>query len=244
MQRVIEAFLYRDMYYNPMTYILCRLIYFIFWSFNVTYRYRYLAVENVHKAQSMGNGAYILSSWHQNFFQAIFAQKNKKYAAMASRSKDAEPMAYTCTTRGNIIIRGSSSRGGVNKGGSEAKAQMIEVLKSGIPGAVTVDGPVGPAKIAKPGIIKMASEANVPVSPYLPLAESYWEFNSWDKFRFPKPFSRIIIYYVPPLEIPSDLDAQQVQELVDQFNQAMIDGEEYVRGQFVNWKTLSKENDY
>ncbi len=79
--------------------------------------------------------------------------------------------------------------------------EMIGVLKTGIPGAVTVDGPKGPAKEVKPGIIAMAKKSDTAIIPYAPIAQSYWEFNSWDKFRLPKPFSIIDIHYGEPLII-------------------------------------------
>ena len=79
-------------------------------------------------------------------------------------------------------------------------------LFSGIlaPGAVTVDGPRGPAHQVKPGIIEMARLAGVPVVPYLTLAQRYWTFRSWDAFRLPKPFTRVEVCYGAPIPIPPD----------------------------------------
>ena len=58
--------------------------------------------------------------------------------------------------------------------------------------------PSGPAHEVKPGIIDMARRAGVPIVPYVPVPESCWTFNSWDRFRLPKPFSKIYVYYGAP----------------------------------------------
>ena len=55
-----------------------------------------------------------------------------------------------------------------DKGGKEAKDEMIEMLRTGLPGALTVDGPRGPAHVVKPGIIEMAP--NLPWKHDVPLA--------------------------------------------------------------------------
>lgn len=93
---------------------------------------------------------------------------------------------------------------GVDKGGRAAKDEMIDMLQQGLPGALTVDGPRGPACIVKPGIIEIARITGLPIVPYTPLAVRSWRFRSWDAFRLPKPFSRIDIHYGAPLHIPRD----------------------------------------
>lgn len=92
--------------------------------------------------------------------------------------------------------------------------EMTGYLIDGLPGAVTVDGPKGPAKKVKPGIIVMAQKANIPIVPYAPLARSFWEFNSWDKFRLPKPFSLIDVYYGEPIDV-SKMTMEEAQAALE-----------------------------
>ena len=180
--------------------ILSLLIYTIAKTLNATYRYRYVGNENL-------KSSYVLGIWHQNLLHGILAQVSKRYVVIISKSKDADPVAFTCSHMGNVVFRGSSkSKQGVDKGGKLAKDQMIDELKKGTPGAVTIDGPKGPAKQVKPGIIDMALKANIPIIPYLPIAQSVWTLNSWDKFRIPKPFSRIIVHYAKPIHIEEGVD--------------------------------------
>lgn len=187
-----------------------RLIYLIVRLFHLTYRFKTVSGTLPEEDN------YLLAIWHQNLFQGILAQTGRKYVVIVSRSKDAEPVAYTCKNLGHEVARGSSrSKDGRDKGGKVAAEEMIEYLKSGLPGAVTVDGPKGPAKKVKAGIISMAQKANIPIIPYTPLARSFWEFNSWDKFRLPKPFTTIDIYYGKPLHV-SNMPMEEAMALVEE----------------------------
>lgn len=147
------------------------------------------------------HGGYVLAIWHQNLFAGILAQTGRRHTVMISRSRDGDAVAYLCERLGHHVVRGSSSKGSRDKGGKLAKDEMIEVLRSGMPGAVTVDGPSGPIHEVKPGIVKMARLAGVPIVPYLAIPQSYWRFNSWDAFRLPKPFTRIDVYYGEPIAV-------------------------------------------
>lgn len=147
-------------------------------------------------------GGYLLAIWHQNLFAGILAQTGHPHVVIVSRSRDGDPVAFLCQRLGHRAVRGSSAKRGVSKGGKEAKDEMIEVLKSGLPGAVTVDGPRGPAFEVKPGIIEMARLSGLPIVPYAALPARRWVFSSWDAFRLPKPWSRIAVRYGTPIAVP------------------------------------------
>ncbi len=191
------------------------LIYFAVRLINSTYRYRFIGSENLESAQKLGaSGSYILAIWHQNLLQGILCQAKtkKKHVVIVSKSKDAEPVAFTCSRLGHAVARGSSrNKAGVDKGGRAAMSEMEIILKQGIPGALTVDGPKGPARIVKPGICALAFKAKIPIVPYMPIARSAWVFNSWDRFRLPKPFSIIDVYYGAPIEVQSMEDIDRVR---------------------------------
>ena len=167
-------------------------------------------------------------------------QEGNPHVVIVSKSKDADAVAHVCRRIGTIVARGSSrNKQGVDKGGKEAKAEMITKLMEGYPGAITIDGPKGPAKEVKPGIIDMAIKSETTIVPYLPYAESFWSFKSWDKFKLPKPFSRIIVVYGSPIKVnPEDGFEKYQQEL----KQSLEKIEDEVKGEFRNWKSLSKKN--
>jgi lysophospholipid acyltransferase (LPLAT)-like uncharacterized protein len=155
-----------------------------------------------------------LAIWHQNLLGGILAQTGKHYIVIVSRSADAEPVAYACSRFGHLVVRGSSRKGQVDKGGQAAKAEMIEELKRGVPGAVTVDGPKGPAFKVKQGIIQMAKESDSYIVPYTVKAQHYKQFQSWDRFQLPLPFSKILVHYGGPIDV-STLDEESSCALVE-----------------------------
>jgi lysophospholipid acyltransferase (LPLAT)-like uncharacterized protein len=213
-------------------------------ALNASYRYRYDGFDNIKKAQKESkHGNYLFAIWHQQLLQGNLAQKDVPHVVMVSRSKDADLIAYTCKKLGFTACRGSSTRGGVNKGGKQAKQEMIELLKSGIAGAVTVDGPKGPAKQPKAGIIDMAKRSGHPIIPYAAVPEKYWEFNSWDKFRLPKPFTRIMVTYGDPIFVPEETDYEEFDKIKTQLKEALDNAEEHSRTYFnSSFTKYSKHN--
>lgn len=209
----------------------------------LTYRFRYVGTENLTRAEKLStSGGYLLGIWHQNLLPGILAQTGLRYVVIVSKSKDAEPVAFACRNLGHKVVRGSSRKGNVDKGGKAAKEMMIEELKKGIPGSVTVDGPKGPAKEVKPGIIDMAKKSGTALVGYAAISKSYWEFNSWDKFRLPKPFSKIVIAYGEPLSVPADASKEIFESLAKQHGLHIEDACIAASKAFQNWDQLSKEN--
>lgn len=222
-----------------MTKILSILIYALVRLFHASYRYRFSGVEKLKALHDKKNN-FIFAIWHQNLFPGILAQTGHPYIVIVSKSKDAEPVAYTCKNLGHHVVRGSSKRAGVDKGGAFAKEEMIEFLGKGFPGAVTVDGPKGPALKVKPGIIDMAKQSNSLLIPYIVFSSSYWEFKSWDKFRLPKPYAKLLVCYGDPIHVDVNctdyLEAQSKLEVA--LNELTIQSEKSL----AQWDQFSLKN--
>lgn len=65
-----------------------------------------------------------------------------------------------------------------------------------------VDGPVGPARVAKKGSIIIARDTGVPLVPITWGADRCWTLNSWDQHLIPKPFAHVVLHYGDPIWIP------------------------------------------
>ncbi|MFT6071223.1 MAG: lysophospholipid acyltransferase (LPLAT)-like uncharacterized protein [Bacteriovoracaceae bacterium] len=226
-----------------MTKLISLFFYAVARFLSLTYRFRYVGIDNLTRAQKEGgSGGYLLGIWHQNLLPGILSQTGLHYVVIVSRSKDAEPVAYACRNLGHKVVRGSSRKGNVDKGGKAAKEMMIEELKKGTPGSVTVDGPKGPAREVKPGIIDMAKKSGSPLVGFAAISKSYWEFNSWDKFRLPKPFSKIVVAYGEPLMVPADASKEVFESLAKQHGVHIEDACHKASEAFKDWDSLSKEN--
>ena len=184
--------------------------------------YRFRCPHGKRRVRHEDAGGYLLAVWHQNLLAGILAQSGRAHCVMVSRSRDGQWVSDLCERLGHRVLRGSSRRAGVDKGGAQAKHEMIEALLDGLPGAITVDGPRGPAHEVKPGIVDMARLSGRSIVPYLPLPRRYWSFPSWDAFRLPLPFTRIDVHYGAPIAVPVDLDVEGLADCRLRIAQALI----------------------
>jgi lysophospholipid acyltransferase (LPLAT)-like uncharacterized protein len=185
-----------------------------------TYRFEFVG-EQIQATKE----TYIFALWHQNIISALTAYRNVSHAMIISPSKDGELVANACRRFGHHPVRGSSSR----QGGSALKG-MIAKLRSQVPGAITVDGPRGPAHIPKKGIFELSYLAKTPIVPLILYPSSYWSLEkSWDQFRIPKPFSKIYVMHGGKI-IPDKADKDNAFEKVSKkLIQELEDGETYIQ---------------
>jgi hypothetical protein len=219
--------------------LLSLVIFFITRLFHSTYRYRYSNGQTL-KNLKLKNQNFVFAIWHQQLFAGILAQTGHQHIVIVSKSKDAAPVAFTCKMLGHLVVRGSSRKGNVDKNGKEAKEEMIEKLKLGHPGAVTVDGPKGPALKVKPGIIDMAKNSNAYLVPYVVCSSSFWQFKSWDSFRLPKPFSKILVSYGEPIIVNRENDTYNEDQ--NKLETALNALTEKTLQDLHNWKNFSPKN--
>jgi len=129
--------------------------------------------------------------WHQRMVVGILRFPYLGYVTMASRSRDGDVIAGFLFWWGFRVARGSSSRGG-----GEALAGMIDVLRAGAPGgALTPDGPRGPARRCKPGILRLAEAVDAPIMPVGASSARPRFLRSWDRYLLPMPFSRCAVVF-------------------------------------------------
>jgi lysophospholipid acyltransferase (LPLAT)-like uncharacterized protein len=173
-----------------------------------TYRYRLVDTEN-EKQVLDAHGTVVYASWHQRFFPGItFFATRKPIAIMISQSRDGEMIARVTDILGWRSVRGSSSKGGIR-----ALKTLRSLTKKGFRIGHIVDGPQGPFGVIKPGLLTIAQFAGAPIVPVIISAQRRWVFNSWDRFMVPKPFSRVIVRFAPPVPVPRRLDADAFEAL-------------------------------
>lgn len=133
--------------------------------------------------------------WHQRMVGGILAHRGLGFVTMASKSEDGEIIATFLKHWGFVAARGSSSRDG-----DVASAEFLEALKGAPGGAITPDGPRGPARRCKRGILVLAEQGNGLVLPSASSSSRPRFLNSWDRFLVPLPFSRCVVVFAPALE--------------------------------------------
>jgi hypothetical protein len=145
-------------------------------------------------------GSLCAALWHETFFPLALFHAGEEFSPIVSQSKDGELITYVLKRLGFNPVRGSSSRGG-----PKAKIELQKAIQKGKLTGITVDGPKGPRREIKPGIISIAKEEQVMIIPFSCAVKDYWEFNSWDKFKLPKPFTKIQVSYGKGVTVPKDV---------------------------------------
>ena len=107
-------------------------------------------------------------------------------------SAPAEPMKGFALSLGYATVRGSSS-----KGGSRALIGLMREIAAGRDGAITPDGPRGPARVFAPGAAVAAQRTGALIAPIRARASRAWRLKSWDRFLLPKPFARVTVSFGP-----------------------------------------------
>jgi len=120
-----------------------------------TLRVRHIRVENIEKTPQ-----YILAFWHAHLLLMLHSRYRRPISVMISRSKDGEYIARVFDWYGVESARGSSHRGG-----SAALRELIRAARAGRNIVFTPDGPKGPARIAKDGVVYAAQATGLPIVP-------------------------------------------------------------------------------
>ncbi|MBD3304988.1 DUF374 domain-containing protein [candidate division KSB3 bacterium] len=149
----------------------------------------------------------IYVGWHEQILTGAWAFRRRGITILISQSRDGEYISRITHLLGFDTVRASSSRGGVR-----GFLQLLTVLQRTGDVIFLADGPRGPAKQCKAGVITLAKRANVPIIPTTVLASRYRRVRSWDRTIVPLPFSRFLLHYGAPFFVPPDLDKSAIEE--------------------------------
>lgn len=163
-----------------------------------TYRIQVLGDEHRASAAALhARGSFCIALWHEQLMSCILSHKGQAFAPLASLSSDGDIVSWVVERFGFHPIRGSSSRRG-----AEARDELVEITDRGWFTAVTVDGPRGPRRRVKGGVVDIARRSGVAILPLVAVADRCWQLRSWDEFKIPKPFARIAVRYGPMVAVP------------------------------------------
>ncbi|HXE32090.1 MAG TPA: lysophospholipid acyltransferase family protein [Terriglobales bacterium] len=146
--------------------------------------------------------------WHRVLLPIAYIARGRGFGVLVSQHFDGEMISQAAARLGYRLFRGSSTRGG-----ADALQEMTAALEAGHPIALTVDGPRGPAFVAKGGAIQLARATGAPIYALHVSPRSCWTARSWDRFQIPKPFSRARGVWTGPLFVPRDADPAQCEAL-------------------------------
>ena len=126
----------------------------------------------------------------------LYVHRKEGVSVLISEHRDGELIARIAESLGFRAVRGSSTRGA-----SRALVALARELEGGHDIAITPDGPRGPARSFAPGALIAAQRAAAPVIAVGVSAATAWRLGTWDRFRIPRPFSRVSIAYSDPVMV-------------------------------------------
>ncbi len=94
--------------------------------------------------------------------------------------------------------------GSSGNSGKLALQHVIEYLLKGYSTTVACDGPAGPPKELKPGVLLMSRDAKVPVIPLRFSCSRSFRIGGWDRKIIPGLFSEITVHIGPDTQIMSN----------------------------------------
>jgi lysophospholipid acyltransferase (LPLAT)-like uncharacterized protein len=149
----------------------------------------------------------IFTLWHGELLPLLWYHRGQGVAVVISEHRDGEIIAQIAERLGYATVRGSTSRGG-----GRALIGLMRAIEAGRDGAVTPDGPRGPAHVFAPGAAIAAQRTGAPLAMIRASATRAWRLKSWDRFLVPKPFATVRVIYGPLTSV----DATSPREAAEQ----------------------------
>jgi lysophospholipid acyltransferase (LPLAT)-like uncharacterized protein len=138
--------------------------------------------------------------WHEVLLPLLWHHRRQGVVIVVSENRDGQYLSDFARILGYRSVRGSSSRGA-----ARALLGAVRELRSGCSVAFTPDGPRGPRRELKPGVVAAAQRGGGVIVPVHALADRAWRLDSWDRFLIPKPGARVTVAYGRPFEVsPGD----------------------------------------
>lgn len=155
---------------------------------------------------------FIIAFWHDEMLAGWYYNKKYNPIALISPSKDGDIMTKILEDWGYAVVRGSS-----NESGKKALNKLVDELKQGKNLCITPDGPKGPYHKFKVGAFVAAKRTSVPVILMRVRYNKFYTFSkSWDKFKLPKLFSKIDVFYSEPIYVDINATNDEVNKIIEQ----------------------------
>lgn len=164
-----------------------------------------------------GHPAVVAAFWHRNVLIASHYYRDRGFSVAVSRSRDGDRIAALLSSLGyQPTPRGSSTRGG-----AAALRRLYRLVSSGVTVSVQTDGPQGPARVSKIGVVTLGRLVQRPITIVTFAAAPAIRFKSWDGTLLPLPFARVVCRYGDPIHVPADADETQEETIRRRLDDAL-----------------------
>jgi lysophospholipid acyltransferase (LPLAT)-like uncharacterized protein len=142
-------------------------------------------------------GQVILAFWHSRLVMMPYVYPGGRITVLSSRHRDSEMLARVLVRLGLDLSKGSSTAGG-----AAGLRDILRKVRAGYDVGFTPDGPRGPRRKVKPGVVAAARLSGLPVLPVAFSSRPAWRLATWDRTMVPRPFGRGLFLYGEPFRVP------------------------------------------
>ena len=163
-----------------------------------------------------GDAPQLGAIWHRDLVPAAFVFRDQGFLVPISRSRDGNLVTAIVLKLGY----GTPARGSSSKGGSGALMSLIRQVRGGTTTSIITDGPRGPARQSKIGIVSLARLSGLSITGLTFSAHPALRFRSWDRMVFPLPFARVVCHFGEPLHVPAEASPEEEEALLEKLDAA------------------------
>ena len=174
------------------------------WMGTLDYRALYYD-PTVDPTNPLCQGRAIFLFWHEYISFPLYLRGHNNFSMLLSTHRDAEWLSRAAYHLGFSTVRGSTFRGS----GRALRAMLEKSRKTHL--TITPDGPRGPRRHMAPGPIFLSSKLQIPLVMTGFGYDRPWRMKSWDQFALPKPFSRARSIVSPRIQIPPNLQRDEIE---------------------------------
>lgn len=149
-------------------------------------------------------GHYILAFWHSRFAMMPYVYPGGRITVLSSTHRDSELLARILLRFGLDLSKGSSTRGGV-----QGMRDILRKVRAGFDVGFTPDGPKGPRRRVKMGVVTTARLTGLPIVPVAFSASPARRLRTWDGTLLPRPFTRGLFSYGEPIFVPREAEGEE-----------------------------------
>jgi lysophospholipid acyltransferase (LPLAT)-like uncharacterized protein len=181
-------------------YALGVLLFVHYWINHRTVRIRYAGREHLVPGRN-----YVFVLWHGDFpsyFTAFFHHEHHAWIG--------HPLVYMKPIWVFLRFLGVETTllGSSGHNGRDAAEQLVKALRAGSSTTIAPDGPSGPPKTLKKGVLHIAAGSGVEIVPLRFTPSPSFTVSGWDTKRYPVPFGRLDVEIGTPLFVSvENLDA-------------------------------------
>jgi lysophospholipid acyltransferase (LPLAT)-like uncharacterized protein len=106
--------------------------------------------------------------------------------------------------------------GSTGNSGRKAADELLLHLRAGASTGLAPDGPDGPSRDPRKGILHLSAQSGVPIIPVRIRCSHSFKLWGWDQKVIPLPFGKITVQYCPPIRVSSADFAQALSALTAQ----------------------------